>query len=578
MKSYNPGQHFPLKIVQELTERWDITLNPCNIQEFSVDRPAFLSLQSVKISENGIKGIKKFASSISRLVNIVFLSFILTRSIMKMNKIGALIVWFTLILFAFAQCRKEATTTGIVKPVIVPAASEINNFVWSSMHDYYLWNSNVAHITNPFFTASKDSLNAYLNKFTDPNKLFEDLLYQKGVVDKWSFIVSDYTVIENWIAGISKTMGYDFQLYLVSSGSSDVFGVIRYVLPGSPAEKAGLKRGDFFTKIDGTQLTTANYSTLIAKETFALTLAKLINGTLTTITTTPVMIAVEMQEDPVHLSKVLDVNGAKVGYLVYNGFTADFDLRLNSVMQQFKTAGITKIIVDLRYNGGGSVQTATYLASMIYSTDVTKVFSKSVYNTILQNYFTEQYGADALLNKFTDNIAATATTPKTPISSLNLSDAYFLVSKETASASELLINGLKPYMKVTVIGNNTLGKYVGSFTIKDYDAQGNLVTAHKWAMQPITVKIANSAGISDYVEGLVPDLSVKEDVGSLLPLGDENELVLKTCLDRIKGLKSTAIAPASKLANSKFITGSKELAPFSHDMYIEPKKISIKEN
>ena len=374
---------------------------------------------------------------------------------MRIYKISTLAIWLTVIIFSFAQSRKEASTTGIVKPVIVPAASELNYFVWSSMHDYYLWNANVTNITNSNFIASKDSLNLFLNKYTDANKLFEDLLYQHGVVDKWSFIVNDYSIIENWIAGISKTMGYDFQLYLVSSGSTDVFGVIRYVFPGSPAEKAGLKRGDFFSKIDGTQLNTTNYSTLIAKETFALTLAKLSGGTLVTTTTTPVMIAVELQEDPVYLTKVLDVNGAKVGYIVYNGFTSDFDLRLNTVMQQFKASGITKLIVDLRYNGGGSVQTATYFGSMIYTTDVAKVFSKSVYNTILQSYFTQQYGSDALLNKFTDNIAATTTTAKATITSLNLSDVYFLVSKETASASELLINGLKPYMNVTVIGTNT---------------------------------------------------------------------------------------------------------------------------
>jgi carboxyl-terminal processing protease len=492
---------------------------------------------------------------------------------MKMNKISTLTIWLAVIFFSFTQCRKEASTTGIEKPVIIPAASEVNYFIWSSMHDYYLWNSNVSDITNTNFITSKDSLNLFLNKYTDPNMLFDDLLYQHGVVDKWSFIVNDYSIIENWIAGISKTMGYDFQLYLLSSGSTDVFGVIRYVLPGSPAEKAGLKRGDFFSKIDGTQLTTTNYSTLIAKESFALTLAKLTNGALVTTTTTPVMTAVELQEDPVYLTKVIDVNGSKVGYIVYNGFTSDFDLRLNTVMQQFKASGITKLIVDLRYNGGGSVQTATYFGSMIYTTDVTKIFSKSIYNTILQSYFTQQYGADALLNKFTDNIAATSTTAKTTISSLNLSDVYFLVSKETASASELLINGLKPYMNVTVIGTNTYGKYVGSFTIKDYDSKGNLVTTHKWAMQPITVKIANSAGVTDYVDGLTSDISVKEDVGNLLPLGDENELLLKTCLDRIKGLKSAAVYPVSNLVNSKYISGSKELKKFSHDMYIEQQKM-----
>jgi C-terminal processing protease CtpA/Prc len=384
-------------------------------------------------------------------------------------------------------------------------------------------------------------------------------------------MVNDYSIIDDWIAGISKTMGYDYQLYLLSSTSDVVFGVIRYVLPGSPADKAGLKRGNIFSKIDGTQLTTSNYSALIAKESFALTLATLSNSnsTLTPTVTTPVLTALEIQENPVYLTKVLTVNGAKIGYLVYNSFTSDYDLELNTALQQFKTAGISKIIVDLRYNGGGSVQTATYLASMIYTTDVSKVFSKSVYNNILQQYFVQQYGAETLLNKFTNNIAKTATTAQTAINSLNLNDVYFIVSKETASASELIINGLRPYMNVTVVGSNTYGKYVGSFTIKDYDSAGNLVTAHKYAMQPITVKIANSVGVSDYVNGLTPDITAKEDIGNLLPFGDENEVLLKACLDRIKGLKSSGMATPSRLANSKFIFGSKGQNRFAYDMYVD---------
>ena len=499
---------------------------------------------------------------------------------MKKNKIGFLMLCLTVISLIFTQCKKEAVPPVVVPPVVIPAASEVNYFVWSSMHDYYLWDNNIPALTNSYYMSSKDSLNAYLNKYTDPNKLFSDLLYQFNVVDKWSFIVDDYSIIDNWIQGISKTMGYDFQLYLLNSASDAIFGVVRYVLPGSPAASAGIKRGDIFIKIDGTQLTTSNYQTLIAKESFALTLAQLTNGntTLTPTTTTSVMNAVQLQEDPVLLNKVLTVNGAKVGYLVYNGFTSDYDLELNSVLQQFKTAGISKIIVDLRYNGGGSVQTATYLASMIYSTDVAKVFSKSIYNSILQQYYTQQYGADALLNKFTNNIAATTTTLQAPINSLNLTDVYFIVSKETASASELLINGLKPYVNVTVVGTNTYGKYVGSFTIKDYDNAGNLVTTHKWAMQPITVKIANSAGVTDYVNGLTPDITAKEDVGNLLPLGDTNEILLKTCLDRISGVKSLGISNSSSLANSKFIFGSKDKNRFAHDMYIEHKKLNLRTN
>lgn len=495
---------------------------------------------------------------------------------MKRNSAAKILIWLAVTLVAFTQCRKEAVVPDTPpQPVVIPAASEVNYFVWSNMHDYYLWNTNIPALTNSNYLTSKDSVNAFLNKYTDPKVLFNSLLYQYKVVDKWSFIVDDYAIIDNWVQGISKTMGYDYMLYYLNSSSDNIFGVIRYVLPGSPAEKAGLKRGDLFVKIDGTQLTGSNYQTLTAKESFALTLAQLSSDktTLTATTVTPVMTAVEMQEDPVYYNKVLTVNGANVGYLVYNGFTSDYDLKLNSVMQQFKSAGITKLIVDLRYNGGGSVQTATYLASMIYTTDATKVFSKSVYNNILQQYFTQQYGADALLNKFTDKIAATSTTAQAAISSMNLKDIYFIVSKETASASELLINGLKPYMNVTVIGTNTYGKYVGSFTIKDYDAKGNLVTTHKWAMQPITVKIANSAGVSDYVDGLTYDLLAKEDVGNLLPFGDENELLLKTCLDRIKGLKSAPIAVSSLSNNAKYVFGSKDRSRFAYDMYIAPEKV-----
>ncbi|MCE1197855.1 MAG: S41 family peptidase [Marinilabiliales bacterium] len=505
---------------------------------------------------------------------------------MKRNYAYLIPAFLLLFSVTLVQCRKEA-----VAPVIpdtttpgtntIPDASEVNYFVWSTMHDVYLWNTNVNGLSNtnyqplttssPNYKRNKDSLNAYLNKFTDPNLLFNSLLYQKDVVDKWSFIVNDYSIIDNWIAGISKTMGYDFQLYLVNSTSTDVMGVIRYVLPGSPAEQAGLKRGDIFIKIDGTQLNTTNYQTLIAKESFALTLATLSNNTLTPGITTPVMTAVQMQENPIFTNKVITANGTKVGYLMYNGFTSDYDVQLNTVLQQFKTAGISKIIVDLRYNGGGSVQTAIYLASMIYSTDNTKIFCKSVYNSILQQAFSNYYGTGFDLNYFANKISATSTSAGATINSLNLSDIYFIVSKETASASELLINGLRPYMNVTVVGTNTYGKYVGSQTFKDLDANGNVVTTHKWAMQPIIVKIANSQGVSDYVSGLTPDITAKEDVGNLLPLGDENEALLKVCLDRIKGLKSASVVPATFLSKSQSLIGSADLQHFSREMYVQPR-------
>jgi C-terminal processing protease CtpA/Prc len=498
-------------------------------------------------------------------------------------------LWLTVVLFAFIQCRKEVVppvVPPVIPPVVVPEAAEVNSFVWTYMHDWYLWNDKVPGLTNtyyqmltktsPNYQRNKDSLNAFLNKYSDPSVLFNDILYQHNVVDKWSFIESDYTVIENWINNVSKSMGFDYRLYRYSSNPDNLFGVVQYVLPGTPADKAGIKRGNLFTKIGGTQPTISNYQDLIAKDSYSLTLATLSNNTLVPSGESPVMTAVEITEDPVFLSKVLTVNGAKVGYLVYNGFTSSFDLELNTAFQQLKNAGITKLILDLRYNGGGSVQSSVYLASMIYTTNTSKLFAKSVYNSILTPEFNSHFGASYFLSFFADKINTTA------INSLNLSDIYFIVSGQTASASELLINGLKPYMNVKLIGTTTVGKYVASTTLYDYamDSSGNLipdgkggyvkVSNHKYAMQPIIAKYSNSLDVSDFVNGFTPDINAPEDIGNMLPLGDENETMLKATLDNIKGLKSQGVVSRSSLANSRFVFGSKERNRFSRDMYVDP--------
>ena len=497
-------------------------------------------------------------------------------------------LWCVVILATLTQCRKEAVVPTpivpvvppVVTPVVIPDAAEVNTFVWASMHDYYLWNDKIPNLTNTNYQMltttsanykrNKDSLNVYLNKFTDPTKLFNDLLYQYKVVDKWSFIVSDYTIIDNWIAGISKTMGCDFgpYYYTLDQTSSDVFVVVRYVLKNSPADLAGIQRGNIISKVDGVQLTGANINDLLSGDSFTLSVARVVNGVMTLTGKTASLTAVQLQENPILFSNVFTINGSKVGYLVYNGFTSDFDLDLNLIFQQFKTAGVSKLILDLRYDGGGSVQTAIYLASMIYTTNTATLFTKSVYNGILTPYITTTYGASFFNSNFTDKINTTA------INTLNLKDIYFIVSGETASASELLINGLKPYMNVKSIGTNTYGKYVASLTLKDYDANNNLVTTHKYAMQPIVAKYANSLGVSDFVTGLVPDITLKEDIGNMLQLGDENETLLKAVLDNIKGLKSQSLAMPSSLAKSRSLITKKDLVQFSRDMYVDPQKFT----
>ncbi|MDT8402485.1 MAG: S41 family peptidase [Bacteroidales bacterium] len=464
---------------------------------------------------------------------------------------------------------------------------EISLFIYEGLKDVYLWYDRVNKLENSYFNTTKDFY-TYLNNFgTDYESLFEDLLYARGTVDKWSWIVDDYEELANSFSGISKSMGYDFRLVQIYN-SNDIFGYIRYVLPGSPAEDAGLQRGNLFLKVNGQQLTIDNYMELLFNtESYYLTLMTIETteggSVIVPGADTEVMNAVELQENPVYYTDVLDVGGVPTGYIVYNAFTSDFDVQLNEAFQDLKDQGVQRLILDLRYNGGGSIQTAIYLASMIYGTDDTKIFAKSEWNDKYNAYIISNYGADYLNYYFTDiiekiekDLEGNDIVVTYPINSLGISELYVITSRSTASASELVINGLEPYFDVKLIGKSTTGKYVGSVTVKDYYTRENLNPDHKWAMQPIVLKITNSLGnpvdisAPDYVNGLPPDLEASEDYKNLLPFGDENEPLLKATIDYITGAKSARAKPALvEGVDYKVVADSRDFKPLSKEMYLE---------
>ncbi len=482
---------------------------------------------------------------------------------------------FLLIIFIITQCKKSTINdqnNNPNNPGPIPEATVANKFVWNGLHDYYLWVDQVPNLSDSKYS-NNDTLNAFLNQYTDPEKLFYALLYQYQTIDKWSFIVNNISIIDNWIAGISKTAGYDFMLAQIGS-TNNLFGFVRYVLKGSPADQAGMKRGDLFTQVNGQQLTISNYQSLINLETpYTLSFATITSNTITDNGKTVSLTPITLQENPILMDTVMTVGGAKVGYLVYNGFNSDFDIQLNDVFQYFKQQGISDLILDLRYNGGGSIQTAIYLASMIYGTYTTKDFITSQYNTALQAYLVNTYGASYLQDNFADNIAATSTTAETPINTLNLPKLYVIATDNTASASELLINGLKPYITVIQVGTNTLGKYVGSITVQDWDSLGNVNPNDPWAMQPIVVKVLNSAGVSDFVNGLAPTIQVEEDFAHLIAFGDPNEPMLQAVLNSIQGLPQKHLPLKSALLGLKKVADSQSFKPFSRDMYMSKKLV-----
>jgi len=396
------------------------------------------------------------------------------------------------------------------------------------MNEFYLYKADVPVLANDYFASPEDK-NDFLDNYATPEDLFYDGLVAPQ--DEFSWIVDDYVALENLFSGNSKTSGLSYVLVRYCEGCSEIFAVVRLVLPGSPADIAGVKRGDVINTIDGEQLTDTNSEALFGADTFTIGLATLEGTNITNTDETFELTKVQFNSNPVFIAETLEVEGNKIGYLFYNSFTSDYDVQLNEAFGKFKADGVTDLILDLRYNGGGSVRTATDLAAMITGQFAGKLFMKEQWNAEYQAYF-ESTKPDWLLNNFN-------TTLKTGelINSLNLSKVYVITTGRSASASELVINGLDPYIEVVQIGETTRGKFQASVTLYDSPDFGrqNVNPNHTYAIQPLVLKSVNSAGISDYVNGLNPDIEISENFRDFGTLGDINEPMLKVAINAVLG-------------------------------------------
>lgn len=460
--------------------------------------------------------------------------------------------------------EEEINETEDITPETLTEAEkidlEIRDFIYRGLNDIYLYKANTPALADNYFK-NDSTKNSFLQGYDSPEILFKSLLYTE---DRFSFLVDNYQELEDRFDGVSGATGMDFGLAQIEN-TNNVIGFIQYILPGTSAEKAGLTRGTFFSEVNGQQLTVFNYSELLNQSSFSITLVSIENGRIITGET------VNLTDDrytmnPIPITKIIEQENHKIGYLLYNSFIADFDDELNSAFAEFKSKGITDLVVDLRYNGGGSVTTATDLASMITGQFNDQIFATEMWNKDYQSYY-ENVSPTSLVNKFDDKIRTGET-----ISSLNLSKVYILTSSSTASASELVINGLSPYIDVVQIGDTTTGKFQASVTLYDStdfnkeDRNEN----HTYAMQPLVLKMANKNGYTDYENGLSPDIFYKEDILNLGKLGDPTEPLLSLAIDDIIKRKriQTKRKFSIKLEYQK-IGESNMLSPTYQKMYID---------
>lgn len=438
--------------------------------------------------------------------------------------------------------------------VLRPADNlEINKFIWRGMNNIYLYKDDIPQLGDDYF-ASQGELHDFLENYPDPEDLFYEALVSPQ--DRFSFLVDDYVELEKSFSGISLSPGMDYGLVRLANSNS-VIGYVRYVLPNTSAERAGVKRGDIFYGVDGIELTLENYRALLDRELLELNLAEIHNNQLVATGVSVSLKQEEYTENPIHLTKVFDLPSAKVGYLMYNSFTHNFDPQLNQVFADFKSQEITDLILDLRYNGGGSVETAVDLSSMITGQFDGEVFAKQQWNQDYQEFF-ETNDPEGLINRFNTKIHTGET-----INSLNLTRLYVLTTGSTASASELVINGLSPYIKVIQVGTHTTGKFQASVTLYDSPdfSRRKASVNHKYAIQPLIYKSLNSEGKSDYLEGLPPSIPIEEDITDLGTLGDPDEPLLRAALNHLQGNSMLRMFRASSHPPVEFIdeSGSREL-------------------
>ena len=178
--------------------------------------------------------------------------------------------------------------------------------------------------------------------------------------------MSDYTELENQLSRIYKTSGMMYNLVRIGD-SNELFAFVRYVLPDSDAATKNIKRGDLFLSVNNEQLTINNYQDLLSSDvgSFSIQLAQITGQTIALSGVNVDLVKTEIQENPVHIHKIIELNNMKIGYLMYNGFVADFDEELESAFSEFQTQGVNHLIVDLRYNRGGRTSSSIKLASMI---------------------------------------------------------------------------------------------------------------------------------------------------------------------------------------------------------------------
>lgn len=419
--------------------------------------------------------------------------------------------------------------------------NEINYIVDDYLKAKYLWNEEYQTLTPDLTLPYDDFLENTLMSMRT-NTLDKKKHYYNGQM--YYTLYSNIQKLENNVQPSrsakepkEKEYKYGFMNFtrVRYNDQNHVAFVTQGVYPDSPAAKAGIKRGTEITHINNQPLTESNWAQnyiALMSPTSATTLnVKDYNGVSYKISPDAIY------QNPIIHSQVTTIGAHKIGYLVYSAFEAGYDEELFNEFKNFKNQHITDLILDFRYNGGGHVISANLIASCIAGAScMGKTFASYRYNNNRMK---------ALNNK--QPIEQFAYTKYNNLNNISLSDGglglpkvYFLVTDQTASASELVINSLKGIgVGATLIGSTTNGKNVGM--------EGVVITTStaKYRFFPITFQAYNALGFGDYENGFAPDYQLDENdpkgsgyFDSYHDYGSNNEPLYAKAIELITGTKT----------------------------------------
>ncbi|MBU3808034.1 MAG: peptidase S41 [Candidatus Phocaeicola faecipullorum] len=392
-----------------------------------------------------------------------------------------------------------------------------------------------------------------LDFFKKPSEFLSSVVSQKDKKSGSTFSHIDSVYVTSRAASQTPTFGFEGSMVRASNGS---YGIrVLYVQENSPAKEVGLERGSLIIAANNKKINSSDLFYITApEEAYLFTLGKFNETGFDTLQTVQMPAPRIVENENLYKWNIFEVNGKNVAYILYNEFGDNDTQNLSNMFSQLSGQTINDIVLDLRYNPGGYVNTAQLISTNLAPQEAMgNVFLKMTHN--------DKINRTDILNFEPELLAGAA--------SLNYENLYIITSGNTASASEIVINCLKPYMagRLIQVGTATFGKNVAQQLYTD-EVQAPMLEF--WLTNSL---LSNAEDNSDYyTNGLLPDYEISENLkGELGELGTAQDSLMIPILKHIE----TGSFPTAETEETLSRNGH-EKYNFNSSIDIKPKSAILK--